>query len=43
MAAESGFQINTGPAAVAWNEGNTASGSYTLGGTFTLLAPSDHV
>ena len=43
MAAESGFQINTGPAAVAWNEANTAGGSYTLGGTFTLLAPSDHV
>ena len=41
--AESGFQINTGPAAVAWNSENTASGTYTLEGRFTLLAPSDHV
>ncbi len=39
----SGFQIDTGPAAVAWNEANTASGAYTLAGSFTLLAPSDHV
>lgn len=41
--AENGFQINTGPAAVAWHPDNTATGSYTLKGTFTLLAPSDHV
>ncbi len=41
--AGSGFQIDTGPAAVAWNEANTASGAYTLAGSFTLLAPSDHV
>ena len=40
--AESGFQINTGPAVVAWNSENTASGTYTLEGRFTLLAPSDH-
>ena len=38
-----GFQINTGPAAVAWNAENTASGEYTLDGRFTLLVPSDHV
>ena len=38
-----GFQINTGPAAVAWYADNTASGEYTLDGRFTLLAPSDHV
>lgn len=41
--AGSGLQINTGPAAVAWNAENTASGTYTLEGRFTLLAPSDHV
>jgi hypothetical protein len=26
-----------------WNPANTASGQYTLEGTFTLLAPSGHV
>jgi len=41
--AGSGFQIDTGPAAVAWNPANTASGTYTLDARFTLLAPSDHV
>ena len=40
--AENGFQINTGPAAVAWHPDNTATGSYTLKGSFTLQAPSDH-
>ena len=39
----SGFQINTGPAVVAWNSDNTASGTYTLKGTFTLIQPSGHV
>ena len=38
-----GFQINTGPAVTAWNSDNTASGSYTLSGTFTLIEPSGHV
>src|SRR5690606_657527 len=38
----SGFQINTGPAVVAWNPANTASGTYTLRGTFTLQQPSSH-
>jgi hypothetical protein len=37
-----GFQVNTGPAAVVWSDANTASGEYTLSGTFTLQAPSDH-
>jgi hypothetical protein len=37
-----GFQVVTGPAVVAWNPANTASGAYTLKGTFTLLAPSGH-
>ncbi|MEX2570761.1 MAG: hypothetical protein WD737_05600 [Gemmatimonadota bacterium] len=41
--AEGGFQVNTGPAAVVWDPANTASEQYTLGATFTLLAPSDHV
>ena len=39
----SGFQINTGPAVTAWNANNTASGTYTLSGTFTLIQPSGHV
>ena len=38
----SGFQVNTGPAAVVWNPTNTASGSYTLKGKFTLQKPSGH-
>ena len=37
-----GFQVNTGPAAVVWSDANTASDAYTLSGTFTLQAPSDH-
>jgi hypothetical protein len=39
----SGFQINTGPAVTAWNPDNTASGTYTLSATFTLIQPSGHV
>ena len=39
----SGFQINTGPAVTAWNSNNTASGTYTLSGTFTMIEPSGHV
>jgi len=38
----SGFQVNTGPAAVVWSDDDTASGEYTLSGTFTLQAPSGH-
>jgi hypothetical protein len=41
--ANEGFLVTTGPAAVVWNPANTASGNYTLRGTFTLQAPSDHV
>jgi hypothetical protein len=37
-----GFQVITGPAAIVWQEGNTASGSYTLSATFTLQEPSGH-
>ena len=32
-----GFQVNTGPAAIIWEESNTASGEFTLSATFTLL------
>jgi hypothetical protein len=37
-----GFQVNTGPAAVVWDPKNTASGNYTLKGKFTLQKPSGH-
>ena len=37
-----GFQVNTGPAVIVWDESNTASRPYTLSGTFTLLEPSGH-
>ena len=38
-----GFHVTTGPAAVFWNPKNTASGTYTLRGTFHLMQPSGHV
>lgn len=38
-----GFEVRTGPAVTAWNSANTATGNYTLRGTFTLLKPSNHV
>lgn len=38
-----GFEVSTGPAVTLWNPANTASGEYTLEGTFTLLEPSGHV
>ena len=38
-----GLEVTTGPAVTLWNPANTASGQYTLEGTFTLLAPSGHV
>ena len=37
-----GFRVNTGPAVTLWNPDNTASGSYTLTGTFTMHEPSGH-
>ena len=40
--AGSGFQAITPQAAVFWNPANTASGNYTVKGTFTLLKPSGH-
>jgi hypothetical protein len=38
----SGFLATNPQAAVYWNPANTASGNYTLKGTFTLLKPSSH-
>jgi len=37
-----GFHANNPQASVYWNPANTASGAYTLKGTFTLMKPSDH-
>jgi hypothetical protein len=39
----SGFHVTTGPAAVLWSPANSASGTYTLKGTFHLMQPSGHV
>ncbi|HET9950022.1 MAG TPA: hypothetical protein VFQ22_13955 [Longimicrobiales bacterium] len=40
---QNGFEVRTGPAVTMWNPANTATGAYTLEGTFTLLEPSGHV
>jgi hypothetical protein len=37
-----GFHVTTGPAATLWNPSNTATGNYTLKGTFILFKPSGH-
>lgn len=37
-----GFHAVNPAAAVYWNPANTASGNYTVKGTFTLLKPSGH-
>jgi hypothetical protein len=37
-----GFHVTTGPAAVLYNSKNTATGQYTLKGTFHLMKPSGH-
>jgi len=42
MSMGSGFHAVNPQAAVYWNPANTASGSYALKGTFTLLKPSGH-
>lgn len=39
----SGFDATNPQAAVYWNPANTATGVYTLKGTFTLMRPSGHV
>ena len=38
-----GFHVTTGPAVVLWNPSNTATGTYTVRGTFHLMKPSGHV
>ena len=38
----SGFHATNPSAAVYWNPANTATGTYTLKGTFTLMKPSGH-
>ena len=38
----SGFHATNPQAAVYWNPATTASGAYTLKGTFTLMKPSGH-
>jgi hypothetical protein len=42
MAMGSGFHATNPQAAVYWNPANTASGNYTIKGTFTLMKPSGH-
>jgi len=42
VAAPNGFEVKTGPAAVVWNPANTATGNYTLKGTFKLNQVSSH-
>jgi hypothetical protein len=37
-----GFHATNPQAAVYWNPANTASGNYTVKGTFTLVKPSGH-
>lgn len=39
----SGFHVTTGPAAVLWKADDTATGAYTVKGSFTLTKPSGHV
>ena len=38
-----GFHVTTGPAVVLWSPDSTATGAYTLKGTFHLMQPSGHV
>ena len=40
--AGSGYKATNPQAAVYWNPANTATGTYTVKGTFTLLKPSGH-
>lgn len=42
VTAAKGFHIETPSAAVFWNPANTATGNYTLKGTFTLNKKSGH-
>jgi hypothetical protein len=36
------LHVTTGPAVVLWKDADRATGNYTLRGTFTMLAPSNH-
>ena len=38
-----GFHVTTGPAVVLWSPDSSATGVYTLKGTFHLMKPSGHV
>jgi hypothetical protein len=42
MAMGKGFHVSGGPAGTYWHPSNTATGNYTLKGTFTLVKPSSH-
>src|SRR5229473_5408160 len=42
VAMGAGFHATNPMAAVYWNPANTATGNYTLKGTFTLMKPSGH-
>ena len=42
VAMGTGFHATNPKAAVYWNPANTASGNFTLKGTFTLMKPSGH-
>jgi len=42
VASGSGVHVTAPQAAVFWNPANTAKGTYTLKGTFTLMKPSGH-
>jgi hypothetical protein len=42
VTAGTGFHATNPTAAVFWNPANTATGNYTLKGTFTLVKPSGH-
>ncbi len=42
IAMGSGFRATNPQAAVYWNPANTASGNYTLKGTFTLIKSTGH-
>ena len=42
MSMGKGFHVSGGPAGTYWNPSNTATGNFTLKGTFTLVKPSNH-
>ncbi|MEQ1573817.1 MAG: hypothetical protein ABL993_06175 [Vicinamibacterales bacterium] len=43
MALGKGYRVTGGPAGTFWNPSQTATGNYTLRGTFNLMKPSGHV